>query len=525
MTSEAAFLRSLAEEPGDLTTLLVFADWLEDQDDPLSQARAELLRVQAALADCVADAHKRVRLLDREQELLRSIHQAWLEPILPFCESWRIVLGLPRVTMQAEMFLSGTFAADAEERLRRSRVRRLRLENLSGSAALSLARTPYLQSIAELDLSANDLKDDAVRALAHSPYLSGLVALDLSNNLISEGSFGELLASPNLAGLVRLDVRNNHIRYTSGLLPDLERLPRLRHLAMEGNDLEPGLLVPSGQIRRMRECATRPGLPWAIDNCLGMKLALIPAGIYDMGSPASEEIEARSANGEPGADERPRHRVTLSQPFYLGVYPVTQREYQAVMGVNPSDFNRLHGGSPDHPVEMVTWDDAQRFCDRLSDLSGEAAAGRRYRLPTEAEWEYACRAGSGSAFSWGDSATSLQANFDGARPYGKAATDHAAHGTTRVGSYQPNLFGLFDMHGNVWEWCQDWYDNHLYDANPRVDPTGPRSGNRKATRGGSWSSGGSECRSACRDFWYGTSYARNNIGFRVVLMVESEAKP
>jgi len=295
-------------------------------------------------------------------------------------------------------------------------------------------------------------------------------------------------------------------------------LPQLRELELDGNDLDHGYLV-----RMWRAYRKRPGVSVSsspsksVINSLGMKLVLIPAGSFRMGSPESEDVESRPANGAAGADERPQHRVTLTHPFYLGIYPVTQRHYEAVMGNNPAEFRQGRRGGPDHPVEMVTWDDAVRFCDWLSKRPDEMAASRQYRLPTEAEWEYACRAGSRWAFNWGDAATSYQANFDGARPYGKAAQGPAAHTTSRVGSFRPNALGLYDMHGNVWEWCQDWYDPQAYSRIAGFDPEGPRSGNRKAVRGGAWSSGGGDCRSACRDFWYGTGHASNSIGFRVVM--------
>jgi formylglycine-generating enzyme required for sulfatase activity len=167
----------------------------------------------------------------------------------------------------------------------------------------------------------------------------------------------------------------------------------------------------------------------------------------------------------------------------------------------------------------VSWESAQRFCELLSALYGERQAGRIYRLPTEAEWEYACRAGTSTAFWWGNSASSNQANFDGAMPYGDAPRGPSLSHTTRVGRYPANAFGLFDTHGNVWEWCEDFYEPAYYTRSQPVDPLGPPEGNRKCTRGGSWSNAGVDCRSACRDYWYGISYARNNIGFRVAMTI------
>jgi uncharacterized protein (TIGR02996 family) len=520
MTSVDAFLRSIAEDPGDRTTLLVFADWLEDQDDPLCRARSELLRIQTALAGWVADVEQREHLQDREQQLLLAHQEAWLQPLLPFCQDWRFVLGLPQAAMEAEVFLSAHFAERGDEHLRRAWVKHLRLKDLSTPAAAELAEAPYLQQLSYLDLSGNALQDDAVAYLARSPHLAGLTALDLSNNRISEAGLHALRNAPNLGRLLWLGLRNNQIR-NSPLLFTAKGLPRLRELDLDGNDLDHGYLA-----RMWRAYRKRPGLSASsspskyVINSLGMKLVLIPAGSFCMGSPESEEVEGRTTDKTPGSDERPQHKVTLTRPFYLGIYPVTQRDYAAVMSNNPAAFRQGLDGIPYHPIETVTWDDAVRFCDRLSELPDEMAAGRKYRLPTEGEWEYACRAGSRWAFSWGNAATSFQANFDGANPYGKAARGPAAHATSRVGCYPPNPLGLYDMHGNVWEWCQDWYEPQAYSRNAVFDPAGPRSGNRKAVRGGAWSSVGGDCRSACRDFWYGTSHAGNNIGFRVVMTMK-----
>src|SRR5262249_26582368 len=153
-------------------------------------------------------------------------------------------------------------------------------------------------------------------------------------------------------------------------------------------------------------------------------------------------------------DERPRHQVEISRDFYLGAYEVTQRQWKAVMGGNPSYFCKEGRGrllvqgtdTSDFPVEQVSWKDAFTFLDRLSGVPAEKKAGRVYRLPTEAEWEYACRAGdAGRQFHFGDSLTTKQANTLEAR----------LQRTCKVGSYAPNAWGLYDMHGNVWEWCQD----------------------------------------------------------------------
>lgn len=241
-----------------------------------------------------------------------------------------------------------------------------------------------------------------------------------------------------------------------------------------------------------------------ITNSIGMKLKLIPSGKFLMGAPESEE--GRSAN-------ETQHTVTLTDPFYMGVYEVTQQQYEKVMGNNPSGFKHAQ-----NPVEQILWSDAVDFCKKLSDLPAEKGAGRVYRLPTEAEWEYACRAGSTTAFSFGDQGTQLVL-------YGWCA-ENSGGKPHAVGQLLPNRWGLYDMHGNVWEWCSDWHADYSNQA--LTNPTGPFSGNQRVNRGGSWrNSPALVCRSArrLRDF----PIARDiNIGFRVVATIRNiafEGKP
>ncbi len=184
-----------------------------------------------------------------------------------------------------------------------------------------------------------------------------------------------------------------------------------------------------------------------------------------------------------------------------GVYPVTQAEYERVMGVNPSHFKNA---GPTVPVEKVSWEDAQEFCRRLSELPTEQEAGHVYRLPTEAEWEFACRAGSKTKWSFGDSESSLG--------------DYAWYGsnsgkkTHPVGQKKPNARGLYDMHGNLWEWCFDWYGNYV--TTPVDDPTGTAAGSGRVYRGGSWSGSAGHCRSAYRS-GFAPGYRSVDLGFRL----------
>jgi formylglycine-generating enzyme required for sulfatase activity len=254
-------------------------------------------------------------------------------------------------------------------------------------------------------------------------------------------------------------------------------------------------------------------LPSSLVNSLGMNFVLIPAGSFVMGSETSEVFR--------GPDEGPRRRVTISRAFYLGVHLVTQRDYEAVMGGNPSYFTSDHDGSPMHPVEQVSWDDANQFCHRLSQRFEEQRAGRRYSLPTEAEWEYACRAGTTTPFSLVSSInlTVKEANFDGSHAFGAGEVGAALGRTSKVGSYASNAWGLFDMHGNVWEWTADWYADSYGSANAVTDPTGAETGTQRILRGGSWNNSGFICRSARRNK-IAPHFRNSNIGFRVVLRIE-----
>jgi uncharacterized protein (TIGR02996 family) len=269
------------------------------------------------------------------------------------------------------------------------------------------------------------------------------------------------------------------------------------------------------RLRRLLERGVPPVVPVLV-NSIGMELALVPAGTFWMGSP----------EGEPGRyyDEDPRHKAQITRAFYLGVYPVTQAQYQGVTGTNPSHFRDRGEGAPlvraidtgNFPVECVSWHDAVELCARLSALPAESSAGRVYRLPTEAEWEYACRAGTTTLFHYGDALSSDLANFDGTQPEGNVPRSRNLKRTCAVGSYPPNVFGLYDMHGNVWEWCHDWFDESYYSHSPARDPAGPAAGSRRALRGGGWFYGAKTCRSAFR-YRYEPHARHYAFGVRVAL--------
>jgi formylglycine-generating enzyme required for sulfatase activity len=279
------------------------------------------------------------------------------------------------------------------------------------------------------------------------------------------------------------------------------------------------------QARKLQErWARQLGVPVEITNSIGMKLVLIPPGEFMMGSPKELIEEELKAHGDdqwynehlPG--EGPQHRVRITKPFYLGTYLVTQGEYQRVMGVNPSEFSAT-GKSKDKvagqetkrfPVEFVSWDDAVEFCRKLSEMPEEKAAGRSYRLPSEAQWEYACRAGSQGKWHFGN---------DEARPgeYGWFS-GNAGGQTHRVGQLKANPLGLYDIYGNVWEWCADWYYDKYYAVSPVDDPRGVDSGANRVLRGGSWYFAAGLCRSASCTL-LGPGLRSFDLGFRVSRVV------
>lgn len=248
----------------------------------------------------------------------------------------------------------------------------------------------------------------------------------------------------------------------------------------------------------------------ATTNSIGMEFVLIPAGTFQMGS-AENDREATSS-------EKPRHQVTISKPFYLGKFEVTQAQWEAVMGSSPYTLQRsnpyydLPGMAerlrkPTHPA-TVSWNDAQEFIKRLNQKEGHD----RYRLPTEAEWEYAVRAGTTTAYSYGDDAKQLGR-------YAWHGEDFASGSTHPVGQKQPNAWGLYGVHGNVWEWVQDWYDERYYASSPSVDPKGPPTGSGRVVRGGSWHQTATSWRSAFRK-QYEPDYRGISIGFRVALSMD-----
>lgn len=240
-----------------------------------------------------------------------------------------------------------------------------------------------------------------------------------------------------------------------------------------------------------------------LDNGIELEMMQIPNGTFIMGSPESEE----------GHDSResPLHLVNLNE-FWMAKYPITQIQYQAVTGKNPSRFK----GSL-RPVEMVSWQDAQQFCQKLSILTN-----KNYRLPSEAEWEYACRAGTSTPFYFGETIRTDLSNYGANSSYGRSPRGVNRSITTEVGTFPPNLYGLHDMHGNVWEWCEDaWHTDYQDAPNDGSAWLGENKPNSlRSMRGGSWFNDPKSCRSAHR-FSFNANIRDNTYGFRVVLSLLS----
>ena len=278
--------------------------------------------------------------------------------------------------------------------------------------------------------------------------------------------------------------------------------------------LEPSKAIEPSQAPN----AAQPQPQRVLTNCIGMKLVRIEQGELAMGT--TDAQFNKLAELFPDTDrsifneEQPRHSVRITRPFYLGKHEVTQGEYQAVMGENPSEFK----GSDHLPVESVSWLDAVMFCNMLSDRDGRKlyyridgdelviAGGNGYRLPTEAEWEYACRAGHTTLYPFGDDVSTLDEH---------AWYERNSEGKTHaVGQKRPNAWGLCDMLGNVCEWCSDWEDEKYYATSPASDPSGPAKAFSRVFRGGCWKSISRPCRPAFRS---GLEPVRrsNILGFRV----------
>jgi formylglycine-generating enzyme required for sulfatase activity len=265
--------------------------------------------------------------------------------------------------------------------------------------------------------------------------------------------------------------------------------------------------------------AEKPGEPLTLKLGGGatMKLAYIPAGKFLMGSKLSAAEVAKTFKGreERQKCEHPQREVTISRPFYFGVHEVTQAQWRAVMNTEP--WKEKISGKPgdNYSASWMSWHEANEFCEKLSKNIGKTAS-----LPTEAQWEYACRAGTTTVFDFGDDQTKLGAHA-WYQENTRKKNENYAH---TVGTKKPNPWGLYDMHGNVWEWCLDWYADDFYANSKNVDPVNTTESKNRAVRGGSWHNGPLHCRAAGRNGWCGPNYRHYNYGLRVVVASDSVEK-
>jgi formylglycine-generating enzyme required for sulfatase activity len=321
---------------------------------------------------------------------------------------------------------------------------------------------------------------------------------------------------------------------------DLACPPKVKEILVRATDLDRDQRFDTMKefCARLREAVARSkevtSLPREFVNSIGMSFVLVEPGTFLMGSPGDEDRRD---------DDEQQHEVTITKPFYLGMHPVTVGQWRAFVRASgyrteaeqgdgaygwtgrewklDRKFNWHTPGfaqGDDHPVTCVSWNDAVAFCEWLKKVD----AGRAYRLSSEAEWEYSCRGGPMSStkpFHFKQPTASLsssQANFDGNHPYGGAAKGPYRQATTPVGTFEANALGIFDMHGNVWEWCLDWYNGNYSTTSPPQDPLGPSHGSRRVYRGGGWYSIGQLCRAALRSR-NAPSLRSYDLGFRVAV--------
>lgn len=455
MSEREAFLQAIRHDPEDDTPRLIFADWLEEHGDP----QGEFIRIQCELAQFVPSLDRRTELLHREQELLWTHREEWLGSLPLLDESIRFHRGLPQLRLTWDQWNLLNDDVNLRRDFVQAGVQQVQLTALPEMGAFRAVQS-LMRHLHTLDISNNpNLRWSSLLAMTQAGWFDHLHTLLARNLPLLANDWSQYRNTPLLV---------------------------LPHLDIEGS-------CPPG-FRRETDCVAQPGKGFW--NSFAMRFLAIPKGEFRMGSPLGEKAHE--------ADES-LHTVRLTRPFYLSRFPVTQWQYQAVMGHNPSRFTPDKGGSLWHPVEQVSWEDAYEFCQRLSAAPAERLASRHYRLPTEAEWEFACRAGTTTPYYFGH-----EMPIDGANILNRVGA------TTPVGSYPCNAFGMFDMHGNVREWCADWYDRRYYSQSPLEDPPGPKNGESRVLRGGSWDVVAVEyCRSAYRVYFSPTGKLVG-VGFRVV---------
>ncbi|MGL4550375.1 MAG: bifunctional serine/threonine-protein kinase/formylglycine-generating enzyme family protein [Gemmataceae bacterium] len=440
---------------------------------------------------------------------------------------WTTALQKAGVPAEVIGVFAEALADDAEDRLPDARALHEKLLSLGKTSPKPAAsatltgdeRVAALQRLADAEAA----REEAKRLAERRDYAGAAKRLETVSAELRGDEYGEYASRRDLEA----SLEEERKRLLAG---DLTR-PRLRAVLKELLTLNPTRKDLEALLGRLP--APRALSPELV-NSVGMKFRLIPAGTFLMGSPAGEADRS---------DDEQQHEVKISRPFYLATTPVTQAQFEAVMGYNPGYFSgsgrkrdaqtAYHESWPpaggkdkvkgldtrSFPVENVSWDEAVEFCRRLAEK--EAHSERLYRLPTEAEWECSCRGGVASSGPFHFGATldnsQTQANFDGNHPYGSDRKSRYLERTCPVGEYPPSALGLKDMHGNVWEWCADWYDGKYYAQSPPVDPPGPSEGSDRVLRGGSWSNGGRFCRSAYRG-WLAPGDRNSFYGFRPALV-------
>ncbi len=503
MTDTAVgFIQALLEDPDDGTTRAIFADWLEDRSD----ARAPLFRLCLRLVEGVAEVDDREPLWAALHSTLR-VYSNSLSQRLRRLGRLRLHRGLFRLNTTARR-LAGFSAETLARVLPEAGIETVRFEP-DPVGLLDLLTRGKLAGVASLDLNGHVFTTEQLRQFQAS-RLAGLVRLDLSTASLDDADLVRLLRQKVLRPVAWLDLRNNRLHGDAVLeLLDSDEMPRLRYLGLHGNPLRADVATAWYRWRRERDVRTTwNGLPVRRLTPDGTELRLIPPGTYRRGTDSDRAQ----------AIERPVHRVRITRPFYLAVFPATQAQVMSVLGLARSQFRQADSLDPSGesaclPVEEAGRDTALSFCARANDHADNRADGLHFRLPTEAEWEYACRAHEPSAWAYAGSRT-----FKGSDPF-----NHDGPGGLRrtcpVGSFSPNAWDLYDMHGNVWDWVADFFSGTYYSESPEDDPPGPTSGTHGLLRGGSWFNRAPICRITyrCPTTLPNGSFC---IGFRIAASIE-----
>lgn len=430
------------------------------------------------------------------------------EPSLSVADLHSATVGIPPLTRQPD----NSGASNANASTTQADSRGLQLQAMKAvHVAGGSARLDADGNVVELRLDGTRIRDQDLALFHAFPMLT---SIDMPRTNVTDAGVAHLGKVTSLRSIRLYDTKvgDDGIAHLHGLKNLRMIILKRTHVTHIGADKLQAALP---------DCLVSYS-PRHISTPNGIRLAPIPAGEFVMGSPATEP-------GRADGDEEKQHRVRLTRPYYMGIHEVTQEQWSAVMGNNPSRFSSSGDGrgqlsesdTGKYPVDNVTYEAAGEFCKRLSAMPQEREAGRVYRLPTEAEWEWACRAGTETAFHFGNDADGAKANCAG-RETGTPQSGPIPGRTTKVGSYRPNGFGLYDMHGNVWELCLEPFDRGYYGDSPIQDPPGAEFGlqtYQHTRRGGSWRHAAHEMRSANRSFLE-SGQSSADTGFRVICYEE-----